>query len=181
MTDEVRFIEADAFLSQYGDLYTKLFIGWSRENTPFRNPTWEQALVPYETANFDDDVFDALGTAITATGDQEVIMTISDTSPPHASSAVFKWRHESVVSAHRDSIICIFDYATFGQSGKWATISYHDELTRIAGEPLFMNAFINALGGRAAVKRRFFEFQAVRWDAPKDVQKIILASVGWDI
>lgn len=179
MREDVQFIERDAFLRQFGATYARLFWGWAREDSPFANKAWEQLLVPDEAGFFEPDLFAAFGRAIAATRDSQVVLTISSVIPPHETSAVTSWTMEDIQHAHRASYIHIFDYATFGRSGAWAAMSYHDEFTRIAGEPPFVEAFAQSLGGREAVKQRFLEFQKTGWDAPKDVQAKILASVGW--
>jgi hypothetical protein len=165
---------------QYGRLYESIFTDWSRLKSPFQNRTWEQVLIAGEAMKFDDEHFNAFGAACASVGDRTVFVTISDSIPPHLVSVVIPWERGVVSDAHRDTDIFLFHYAIFGELANWGAMSYHDEFTRVAGEPLFMDAFANALGGREAVKRRFYDYAASRWQAPGDVQRQILASVGWD-
>lgn len=179
MTNHIPILRRQDFVARYGAIYATVFGTWSRLASPFRSQNWEQVLIPNEPVLFDDETFAALGRAIDRVGDRVVMITIADSIPPHEDSAVVKWERLSVKGVHRGSLICVCHYAIFGESASWGVVGYHHEFTRVAGVAEFINTFTNALSGREAVKRRFLEFQAARWDAPKDVQEKILASVGW--
>ncbi len=179
MTAEPLTLNRAEFRAQYGQLYDSIFTGWTHLDSPFRDRTWEHILIAGEAMKLDDEYFNAFGVACASVRDTSVIVTISDSIPPHLASVVVPWRKDIVLTAHRGTDICMFHYALFGASGEWGAMSYHDELTRVAGHKTFIDAFTNRLGGRETVRRRFLDYAASGWHAPGRIQAKILASVGW--
>ncbi len=179
------------FQEKFLSLHEKIFSGQEDGDNPdewympFVDRHWERVLLEGHIFNlgirdFTDENLRALAIAAVKVGDKQIIITDSETRPPHQMSVISTWDANALGQAGGTGVAS-FKNHTFGQSGIWGLVDYWDEFSILGGTPAFMEAFFEAAGGRQRVKERFLRFAAADWwtsvDPPTQVK--ILKSVGW--
>ena len=174
----IRKLSKEDFLTTYGPLHESIFKNSSQPDFPFVSKDWEVALLPYGELEFADVDFFALMQSSLEMADNELIITVFETSPPHQDNVVISWDKETLTQV-RNSFFGNFCCHLFGRSGTWGVASYWDDSFWVGGSNKFMELFTRKAGGRFSLKERFLDFARTQWRLPKDLQKVVLSTVGW--
>lgn len=114
-------------------------------------------------------------------GDKDLIITASDTIPPHQCNVIVPWDRQLLEKIRRSSILGHLDTHLFGRSGKWGVASYWDNYFIVAGANDFMDLFARKAGGSSAIKARFLEYSREDWPIrDTELKKRILTKIGWN-
>ena len=186
MSDLFTTLTQAEFQEQFLSLHDRIFSGQEDSDIPgecylpFTDRHWERVLLEEGVLNLSAENLRALTIAAEKMGDRQIIITDSDTRPPHQMPIIATWNAKTLDQA-RCTFLGHFKNHSFGQSGTWGLVYYWDEFSIPGGTPVFMEAFFEAAGGRQRVKDCFLRFAAADWcpsvEPPTQVK--ILKSVGW--
>ncbi len=186
MSDLFTSLTQAGFQEQFLSVHDRIFSGQEESDIPdeyclpFVDRHWERVLLESGVLNLSAENLRALTIAAEKMGDRQIIITDSETRPPHQMPIIATWNEKTLGQAS-STLLAHFKNHTFGQSATWGLVYYWDEFSILGGTPVFMEAFLEAAGGRQRVKDRFLSFAAADWwtsvEPPTQVK--ILKSVGW--
>ena len=180
--ETLRSVSAHEFEKKFGSLHRSIFArdGW--DALPFVPVEWEMVLVPYG-CNMEEPDFHGLMLAAEACGDREVIIADAETNLPSEAAVVIEASFTAFEATkfRAGTNLAIMDIHLFGQSGQWGCVcaASHDDIGIVGGASIFMERFLEAVGGLAALRGRFFEFARTEWSIGEEVRSRLLEMVGW--
>jgi hypothetical protein len=187
MNDTFVSLSQAEFHEKFQSLHDMIFSGQEDSDVPdecylpFVDRHWERVLLEEGILTLPDEDLRALAIAAEKMGDGQIIITDSETRPPHQMPVIATWNAKILDQARTSTLLDHFKNHTFGRSGTWGLVYYWDEFSILGGTSVFMEAFFEAAGGRQRVKERFLSFAGAHWwasvDPPSQVK--ILKSVGW--
>lgn len=164
------------FEQQWRITHDSVFNGRPAQEQPFLKQEWERLLIPYGLS-MEPSVFNALGRAARLKHDLEAVIHNFETIEPQPAASI-DWTYQALDEA-RCSLLGHFETHLFGSSGTWGVVCTVNDVSCVAGEPVFMDALVNSLGGREILKERFLQFDAVEWRIPQEIRLKLLRLVNW--
>lgn len=187
MSDIFTSLTQSEFQEKFHSLHDRIFSGQEDSDIPdecylpFADRHWERVLLEEGVLNLPDESLRDLTIAAEKMGDRQIIITDSETRPPHQMPVIATWNAGTLDHIRTSTLLNHFKNHTFGQSGTWGLVYYWDEFSILGGTSVFMEAFFEAAGGRQRVKDCFLSFAAAHWWASVEppTQVKILKSIGW--
>jgi hypothetical protein len=170
-----------SFRSEFDKTFQSVFVRLPGGDLDFAHKEWESVLVPYGLYRLrkTDQIYLALANAALEQGDHEMIVTGTETEPPHQETIVSPWDPPEFDRLLAQTDIVHFDAAAFGRSATWGIICGFDDYLHIGGSPQFMESFTARAGGRRTIRQTFLWFADSEWQADERVKREMLDQVGW--
>lgn len=172
MSNDIRELSLEDFRRAWADVYAKVFSGRDLDDHPFVDKKWRQFPIGAPAFYFSEQqtdrlspseknhckVYDALLTAVSKVGDDELVLFLR--GGPHRNPSIFSLRGPTLSGLQelRTRPDDGFDRHIFGRSGAWGlAISWDEEVAVVGGTTPFIDQLVRRAGGEDALRDDFLE------------------------
>lgn len=173
-------VTRDEFLGRFGKVWKRVFSGKSVRDGAFVEKTWEQVLIPDFRATPRPETDGWLRAVREEAGDELLVFTEDESDDRHAVNVLVPVSVEGVEDAlTRTELTDVYAFFTgFGPSGRWGIV-FEEYFACLAGDQEFVQACVEASGGRDAVRARFIRWADTEWQGSDVHLRTVLERVGW--